>query len=360
MRYAERMSYKPNISPEEAVGAERAARMHKLSANENPFGPSPRAAQVMQDTIATLGMYPPRDDTKFRQALATLHTLAPENFVTANGGCDILRLVALAYLDADSSIVINRPAFPVYARSAKQAGATIIDAGLDPDTFVFRPKAIAQAIRPDTKAVYLCNPNNPTGTTFGQDTFDALLAVIPEDVLVVYDEVYYHFATDIALPDAKAEIAKGRNVLIVHSFSKCYGMAGMRVGYGIAKPDIIEKLTKQKNPFHSNTLAMEAARAALTDKAHIERTISNNRAGREVIKAGLREAGVRYWDSQANFILFQCPEGYIPEALVAKMLEYDVMVREAFDLNNHVRVSIGTPEGNAQFVKAMQSIVGIV
>lgn len=350
------MSYKPNISPEEAVGAERAARMHKLSANENPFGPSPRAMQVMQENIAKLGMYPPRDDKKFRQALASLHQLAPENFVTGNGGCDILRVIALAYLDAASSIVINKPAFPVYARSAKQAGATIIDAGLDPDTFLFRPEAIAKAIRPDTKAVYLCNPNNPTGTTFGQDTFAALLAAIPEDILVIYDEVYYHFVTDMALPDAKAEITKGRNLVIVHSFSKCYGMAGMRVGYGIAKPEIIEKLTKQKNPFHSSTLAMEAAQAALIDAEHITRTVDNNRAGRENIKAGLQEAGVRYWDSQANFILFQSPEGYTPEALVAKMLDYDVMVREAFDLDNHVRVSIGTPAANAQFVHAIKDI----
>lgn len=349
--------YQPNVSPTEAVGRERAARMHKLSANENPFGPSPKAQAAMQAAVPGLGVYPPSSDAALKTKLAELHGVAPGQVVTANGGCDVLRLAALAYLQKGGSVVISNPAFPVYARTAEQAGAEVIDAPLDSETFAFRPEAIRAAIRPDTRIVYLCNPNNPTGTTFDQDMFGDLLDAVPEDVLVVYDEVYYHFVTDLQLPDAKAAVRAGRNLLIIHSFSKAYGLAGLRMGYGVARPDIVERLEAQKNPFQSSSLALRAAEAALDDAEHISRTVQNNTAGRKLFTRELKAMGLNVWPSQANFVLFEVPPGHTPNGLVEALQKRDVMVRPAFGLDNHLRVSVGLLEGNERFLKAMTMIV---
>lgn len=352
-------TYQPNVSPEEVVGTAKAAQMFKMSANENPFGPSPKAMQAMQETVPTLGLYPPSTDAKLKSKLAEVHDLPTENFVTANSGCDVLRLVSLAYLTEHSSIVISKPAFPVYERTAKQVGADVIDASLDAKTFAFRPEAIKAAIKPSTKAVYLCNPNNPTGTTFGQALFDELLDAIPDDVLVVYDEVYFHFVTGMHLPDAKAAVQAGKNLVIVHSFSKSYGMAGLRLGYGVARPDIIEKLESKKNSFHIGALGLNAAEAALGDTEHVQKTVANNDKGRALISSSLEALGLRVWPSQANFVLFEVPSGFTPDELTTKLQDYNVMVRPAFGLNNHLRVSVALPEANEAFVAAMKAIVNV-
>lgn len=345
--------YLADVSPVEGIEGPP----FKLSANENPFGPSPLAMAAMQAAVPTLGLYPPSTDKALREKLAQLHGLTPAQFVTANSGCDVLRLVALAYLNQDSSIVICSPTFPVYERTARQVGATVIDVPLDLETFTYRPEAIRAAIRPDTSVVYLCNPNNPTGTVFGQAMFDQLLDAIPDDVLVVYDEVYYHFVTDVAMPDARAAVRAGKSMLIIHSFSKVYGMAGLRMGYGIARADISERLESQKNVFHSSSLALKAAEAALADSDHIHKTVANNTAERALVVKRLLDLSLTVWPSQANFVLFEVPSGFTPEVLTDKLQDYNVMVRPAFGLTNHLRVSIGLPEANRAFLKAIEDIL---
>ena len=341
----------------DAPGTLKTPPPFKLSANENPFGPSPKAVQAMKAALPTLGLYPPKTDAHLRADLANLHGLSAEHFVVGNGGCDVLRLAALAYLGGGASAVITPPTFPVYARTAEQVGASIGEVPLDVETFAVRPDAIHDAIVPDVKVVYLCNPNNPTGTAFGQETFDALLEAIPDDVLIIYDEVYHHFATGVNLPDAKAAVRAGRNLLVVHSFSKAYGLAGLRLGYGIAKPEIVERLESYKNPFHVNRLGLEAGIAALQDSAHVERTVTNNDAGRELFQETLRALGLNVWSSQANFVMFEVPEGMTAQGVTNKLEPHGVSVRPAFGLDRHVRVSVGLPEANERFVGAMQEIL---
>ena len=336
------------------IVAGRTSPIVKLSANENPFGPSPKALAAMQASLPTLGLYPPSTDAALKEALAQAHGLDPEHFVTANGGCDVLKLAALSYLDKDSSILIFKPTFPIYALTAGQVGAEIIDAPLDSE-FAFEPEAIRAALKPNTKVVYLCNPNNPTGTIFGQDTFDAILDAIPKDILIVYDEVYYHFATDKTLPDAKAAVRAKRNLLVIHSFSKAYGLAGLRIGYGLARPDITERLESQKNPFTSSTLALTAAEAALGDSEHVRRTVKNNTVGRALLTQTLHDMGLKVWPSQANFVLFEVPSTHTPQNLVEALQTHEVLVRPAFGLDNHLRVSVGLPEGNERFLGALKS-----
>lgn len=332
-------------------------RVFKLSANENPFGPSPKAVQAMQAALPTLGLYPPQTDAQLKAELSRLHGLSDEHFVTGNGGCDVLRLAALAYLGEGVSAVVTPPTFPVYERTASQVRAEIVAAPLNPETFAVRPDALRDAITPDVKVVYLCNPSNPTGTAFGQETFDALLDAVPDDVLVIYDEVYYHFATGMNLPDAKAAVRAGRNLLVVHSFSKAYGLAGMRLGYGLARPEIVERLESYKNPFHTNRLGLEAGVAALQDSAHVKRTVTNNTLGRELFQETLRALGLNVWNSQANFVMFEVPEKMTAEGLTDELQSYGVSVRPAFGLDRHVRVSVGLPEANECFVAAMKDML---
>lgn len=352
-------AYQANKSSEEIVGKEEAAQMYKMSANENPFGPSPRATEAMQASLSQLGLYPPYSDIALREKLAAVHGrgLTADNFVLSNGGSEALHLTAMAYLDAQSSILQCPPAFPVYERTAKQQGAGIINVPLDSETFAYYPEAIKKAIQPSTRVVYICNPNNPTGTTFAQDVFEALLSAIPDDVLMVYDEVYYHFASNVTLPDVIAAVLAEKNVLVVHSFSKSYGLAGLRLGYGMGRPEIIARLEAQKNAFHVNALALKAGEAALTDYEHIQKTVTNNTAGRKFISESLQAMGLRVWPSEANFVLFEVPQGVAAADLADRLLEHKIMVRPAFGLDHHLRVSVALPEANETFVHAMKALI---
>jgi len=353
-------SYQPGLSIKEVVGEEK--MIHKLSSNENPIGPSPLAVAAMQEHLAGLNFYPERTDASLKVALVDYltklsgHPVTAEHIFTGNSGCDVIHHLSHAYLNSDSNIVICPPAFPVYEMAAQRFGASVIEAPLDQEDFNFVPETIQAAITPETKIVYLCNPNNPTGTYFNAEQLEAILTVIPSDVIVAYDEVYHHFVTE-EKPDAIAKVLKGKNIVIIHSFSKAFGLAGMRIGYGVAKPEIIAKMEANKNSFHLSTLKMAAAEAALEDTEHIQLTVENNTIERAIIKTGLEALGLTVWPSQANFFVFECPASHNPEQLSEKLLEHNIMVRPAFGLNNHLRVSVGVPEANKDFLEAMKTIL---
>ena len=351
-------TYMPGKSVDEVAANAKTTKIHKMSSNENPYGPSPDAVAAMTNALPSLGFYPANLDTGFQEKLVASHGrgFAVENIVTANGGCDVLDLVARAYLDTDSSALICPPTFPVYQVTVKKTGADIINVPLESESFALQLDAIATALQPNTKVIYICNPNNPTGTHFGQDVFDTLVDIVPDDVLIVYDEVYYHFASE-SLPDALAAVLAGKNIVVVHSFSKAYGLAGLRLGYGVARADIIERLESQKNPFHINTLNLLAGEAALEDAAHIAKSVESNTLWRQTMRDELRAMGLRVWDSQTNFMLFEVPTGLVAAELADKLLEHGIMVRPAFGLDNHLRVSVALPEANRYFLDTMKQLV---
>ena len=353
-------TYQPGLSVKEAAGEGKT--IHKLSSNENPIGPSPMAVAAMQEHLAGLNFYPERSDASLKAALVKYikgvfgYELEPTQLITTNSGSEVIGLLSQAFLDNSSNIVICPPAFPVYGLGAKRAGAQIIEAPLNKESFAFEAETIKAAITPDTRIVYLCNPNNPTGTYFDAKTLEDILAVIPDDVIVAYDEVYHHFV-GCAKPDAISKILEGKRVIIIHSFSKAFGLAGMRIGYGIGHADIIEKMEAQKTPFHLSTLKMVAAEAALEDNAHVEKTVENNTLERDKLKKALEDLAIKVWPSEANFLVFECLEGHSPEDLSAYLLENNIMVRPAFGLSNHLRVSIGVPEANELFVTAIKNLL---
>ena len=366
---------KPPAGPQGSYprGPERdrsaAVAMHKMSSNENPLGCSPVVAAAVQAVAFGLGDYPPYTDDKLRQGLAELHGrgLTPDHFVTGNGGCDVLELIARALLSSEdeasssgvaspgAEVILCPPTFPIYALTASQAGAQLVEVPLQPDTFEYRVDAILDAITDKTRLLYLCSPNNPTGTLLQQAQLDAIMASVPERVVVVFDEVYYHFVSEPDRPDPIDYVLQDANIVALHSFSKAYGLAGLRLGYAIAKPEIAKQIASLRLPFHLNTLCFEAGMAALADTAHVEKTVEVTLVGRDWLIGQLRELGLDAWPSQSNFVLFRCPA---PAAEWAQKLEdVNILVRPAFGLPDYLRVTVGLPESNRAFIDALAEIM---
>ena len=224
--------YKAGLSVEEVRTRAKGKAITKLSSNENPFGPSPKAVAAAQKVLEDAHIYPPRNDAVLCDALAAFHGrgLTSDHFFAANSGVEALSLIEDGLCNPGHRAIICPPNFGAYASSLGKKGVEVdrvplIEPGFDPD-----PDAILAAIKPDTRLIYLCNPNNPTGTWFGEDVLNKVLDGLPDNVTLIYDEVYFQFATDDPLPDAIRHVLDGRNIIIVHSFSKAYGLAGLRVG----------------------------------------------------------------------------------------------------------------------------------
>lgn len=330
---------------------------YRLGSNENPLGTSPKAQAAIAHAAAGLWQYPPRSDESFRQVVASYHGLDAANVAIANSGCDALWLIAQAALDDTSQAIICPPTFPVYALTVQKRGADIINVPLDSDTFALDVEGILAAVTANTKAVYLCNPNNPTGTYFGEDALTHLLEHLPEHVWVIYDEVYYHFVDEAIRLDINAKLDAHPNLVVVHSFSKAYGLAGVRLGYALAHADTAARLRAHNLPFHVNTLALLAGEAALADSEHIAASVANNQREKPKLEQSLHALDIRTWQSHANFVLFACPTGWNAETLSARLLEQGIIVRPAFDLPQHLRVTVGLPELNNAFIAALNKLL---
>ena len=330
--------------------------IYKMSSNENPLGCSATVAAAVVAAAAGLGDYPPYTDDSLRAALADLHGrgLTPDHFVTGNGGCDVLELLARTLLSPGDEAIICPPTFPIYELTAKEAGASVVQVNLTPDTFTYRVDAILGAVTDKTRLLYLCSPNNPTGTLLTQAQMDEIMAALPERVVVVFDEVYYHFVAQDGRPNPIDYVLEDANIVALHSFSKAYGLAGLRLGYGVAKPEIAQRIAALRLPFHLNTLCFEAGMAALADASHVNKTVEVTLAGRDWLTGQIRELGLEAWTSQSNFVLFRCP---VPAVEWAQKLEArNILVRPAFGLPDSLRVTVGLPEANRAFIDALAEL----
>lgn len=360
MSHASDMEYKAGLSASEVRDLTKGQPVTKLSSNENPFGPSPKAVAAAREALETAHIYPPRNDAALTAALAAFHGrgLTDAHFFAANSGSEVLSLIEDACMGANGRAILCPPCFGAYAGSLKPKGMAFDLVPLLGDDYAVDVDGILAAITPETRLVYLCNPNNPTGTWFGQDVLDAVLDGLPDHVTLIYDEVYFQFATTHGLPDAIRHVLGGRNIVIVHSFSKAYGLAGMRVGYGIAAPELTARMAAKKRSFQINSAGMDAAIAALSDTDHLMKTVDNNTAERVRLTDGLTALGLNVAPSQANFVMFACPDGVDAATLTKQMAERAVMVRPAFNLPLHIRATIGTPDDNSRLLTALSTILG--
>lgn len=336
----------------------KAADIYKLGSNENPLPTPDSVKEAITASLSGLNRYPPNiDDLKDSLGAYIGREMDSSNFVVGNGGCEVLDLIAKSFIDAGDEAIVCPPTFPLYRLTLNRIGAKIVHADLN-DDYSYNVGRILDAVTEKTRLLYLTTPNNPTGSILTQAQQDEIMANLPDHVLIVADEVYWQFNQDKEMADSLRYVQEGRNMVILHSFSKLFGLAGLRLGYGIAPPHIAEYLQRGQLPFHTNALSIAAGLAALGDRDHMEETISMTVAERpKMIKALDDMAGIDVYPSQTNFILVkpemdskQVEEGLQKEGIIVRELS-------GFYMPGFIRVSVGQPHENNAFVEKLAKVV---
>lgn len=326
----------------------------KLASNENPLGPAPAAIEAMKSEAAGVHIYPDGGGYKLRQALADHHGLGLENVVLGNGSNEIIELLCHCFLNPKAELIAAEHAFVVYKLMATLFGAKYVEVA-DPD-FIHDLEGMADAITEDTRLVFIANPNNPTGTMVNQEALDRFMDRLPDHVAAVLDEAYYEFLDDA--PDTVKYVREGRNVCVLRTFSKAYGLAGLRIGYGLASPQVAAILQKARQPFNANSMAQAAALAAMNDTEHVAKTMQTNREGLAFYEQAFAARGLEYVPSAANFVLVKVGDG---DDLFAKMLRKGVIVRamSGYKLPEWVRISIGTMPENERCIEVLDEVLAL-
>jgi len=324
----------------------------KLASNENPLGPAPMAREAMRAEVEGVHIYPDGGGYKLRSALAEKYDLGLENIVLGNGSNEIIELLCHCFLNPDAELIAAEHAFVVYKLMATLFGAKYVEVA-DPD-FIHDVDGMADAITENTRLVFIANPNNPTGTLVGQEALDRFMERLPDHVVAVFDEAYYEFLENA--PDTLKYVKEGRNVCVLRTFSKAYGLAGLRIGYGLAAPQVASILQKARQPFNANAMSQAAALAGMADTGHVANTLQVNNDGLAFYEKAFIERGLEYVPSVANFILVKVGDG---DALFQGMLEKGVIVRamRGYKLPDWVRISIGTQEENERCITVLDEVL---
>ena len=326
----------------------------KLASNENPLGPSPKAVAAIAAVLADLHRYPDGSAFYLKRRLAERLGVSEAELIVGNGSNEIIELAVRTFLRPGDEAVMADQAFVVYRLVVQSAGGSSRMVPLR--DFTHDLEAIAATVTPRTRLVFLGNPNNPTGTIFRRAAWRAFLGRLPEHLLVVADEAYAEYVEDPEYPDTIRERGDRVPVLSLRTFSKLYGLAGLRIGYGVAAAPVIDALDRIRQPFNVNALALAGARAALDDEEHVRRTLAANRAGMAFLVEACRALGLAHVPSAANFVLVRVGDGArVYEALLRR----GVIVRPmaVYGFPEHVRVTVGTEAENARFVAALRAVL---
>jgi histidinol-phosphate aminotransferase len=327
----------------------------KLASNENPLGPSPKAMEAARAVLRDSNRYPDGGTQLLREKLARASGIHPEEIFIGLGSSEIIDLAARVFLRPGLAGLTSEGSYAPFSTAIRASGAQLRLA--KQRNFAFDLDAIARAVTPETRVIYLANPNNPTGTAFSAAQLADFLERIPEDVLVVLDEAYIHYAARPDMPDCRELFREYKNLLVLRTFSKVYGLAGMRIGYALGKPEIVAALNKLRTPFNVSGLAQAAAFAALDDQAHVERCIETNAKERQRLSDGLRALGLKPVASEANFIFV--PLESETKSLCEELLHAGVIVRPLgwMGFPNALRISVGTASENHKCLTALQTVL---
>src|SRR5215831_18058935 len=328
----------------------------KLASNENPLSPSERVLKAIADALPHLNRYPDGSGFYLRQALAHRHGLSADHVILGNGSNDLIELLVRGFLRAGEEAVIPHPSFVVYPMIVQAAGGIRVMVMLKDHRLDL--EAMARAITPMTKMVFVANPNNPTATIVTADEVEAFMARMPERTIVIFDEAYMEFAMGPDFPNTLEYVRQGRKVLVLRTFSKAASLAGLRVGYGVADADAIALMNRIRQPFNVNSLAQAAALAALEDEPHVQECVRMIDTGRQFLYDEFTALGIRYVPSRANFILVDV--GRSASDIYQRLLKEGVIVRPMtpFGMESALRVTVGTPEENRRLVKALKTVLG--
>lgn len=345
--------YSPGKSPEEAAREYGVTDCVKMASNENPLGPSPLAVEAAKAALSMAHVYPDGDCTRLRAALSRRLGIPDSCILVGHGADEIFDLLAYAFLGRDDEVVVGDPTFSSYELAALTMGARVRKVPLR--DYRQDVPAMLDAMGARTRMAVLCSPLNPTGTTVSRAELEEMLECLPRDVLLVLDEAYVEYVTDPGHPDALGYFFGNPRLVITRTFSKAYGLAGLRVGYAVCDPTVREALEKVKLPFNVNRIAQEAALAALEDEEHVRRSREANERGKERLYRLFDELGMAYVPTQANFILVE--NGPYPD-LFLRLLRRGVIVRDggALGVPGHVRITIGDEAQNDRLEKALREI----
>lgn len=324
----------------------------KLASNENPLGPSAKVCAAMSHALQTANFYPDGGGFYLCQALAVKLQVGPEWIILGNGSNEIIEFIGHAFLGPDVEMITSENAFVAYRLAAALFGARTV-AVPDRD-YRFDLDGILNAVTDRTRVIFIANPNNPTGTLVTQDAIERFMARVPKDVVIVFDEAYYEYLEEP--PNVLQFVRQERDLIVLRTFSKIHGLANLRLGYGIARPELIRVLQKTREPFNTNGLAQAAAIAALADRAHQEKTKRLTDEGREYFAQEFAGLGLQFVPSVANFVLVRVGNG---RAVFEAMLRKGVIVRAlgGYNLPEWVRISVGTMEQNRQCIAALREVV---
>jgi len=344
--------YKPGKPVEELERELGIRQAIKLASNENPLGPSPKALEAIKEAMTNINRYPDGGGYYLREALAKKLNVHPDELIFGNGSNEILDIAVRTFMTPDDEAIMAEPSFVVYPLAVQALGAKAIKVPLK--DYRHDLEAMADAITEKTKIIFIANPNNPTGTIVFSDEFKRFMDRVPEGVLVVVDEAYYEYVQDSRYPDTMQYFREGRDILIVRTFSKLYGLAGLRIGYAIANRHLLEQMNKVREPFNTNSLAQVAALAALEDDQHVKRTIEINEKGKEFLYKAFDELGLSYVPTEANFI-YVLVEGISAAQLYEKLLHEGVIVRPMGP--RALRITIGVEHENKRLVEALKKVM---
>jgi histidinol-phosphate aminotransferase len=345
----------PPGKPIEEVERELGHTAIKLASNENPLGPSPKALEAIRRCLDRVHLYPDGGGYYLRKKLAEVHGLEMDQVILGAGSTDLIELVAKTFLTAGDEAITSESAFYIYRLAIEEMGTGLVLTPMRDATFDLA--AIVHAVTHRTKVVYLGNPNNPTGTMFTADELDRFLDSVSPRVLVVLDEAYYDY---VQRPDYSRSldcVRRGKNILVLRTFSKVHGLAGLRIGYGMGDRELIECLNRIRSPFNASTVAQAAALAALDDREHVARSIESNRQEMKFLTEELTVMGVRYTPSVANFLLIDtgrdCEEDFV------RLLHEGVIVRpmKIYNFPTSLRVTAGTHKDNLLFLEALHRVM---
>lgn len=327
----------------------------KLASNENPLGPSPKALEAIRSSLNTSNRYPDGGCFYLKERLGDHLGLSPETLIIGNGSNEVIEIIARTYMNHEHEAIFGNHAFIVYPLVTKAIGAKSVISpmpGLKNDL-----DDIASRVTSSTRIIFLANPNNPTGTIFEKEEFESFLEKIPDDIIILVDEAYFEYVDDSHYPDTLGYHEIRDTLITVRTFSKIFGLAGLRIGYAVASPGIVSYLNRVREPFNVSSVAQVAAMAALEDVEHVERSRVINSSGMSYITGQFDSMGLSYTPSSANFVLLDLKRDPIP--VYESLLKKGVIVRPVggYGLKTHLRVSIGLEQENKRFIEAFGEII---
>ena len=328
----------------------------KLGSNENTYGPFPNAIKAMEEEIKTLNTYPDTNFNDLKEVIACKYGVDSSYIAVSHGSGGMLQTLAKTFIEEEDEVILPLQTYGLYKEISKLMGGNLKEIPLNQD-YTIDLDGIREAMTPATKLIWLCNPNNPTGTLFNLEAYKRLIDELPESTWVILDEAYAEFASKDLLPNSIEDIHKGKNIIAVRTFSKAYGLAGARMGYAIARPQMITVIDTVSEPFNANRVALAGALATLTqDGSYYEECLKTIMKDRQLLSYSLKEMGFEVLDTHTNFVFFSTP--YDAGKLSQQLLENGIIVRPCTGWNypNALRVTIGTSEENVEFLRNIKII----